>query len=116
MEIIKELARHIGNEMLNRVKCISIHCTIVHYVTEDMSEDGPVENETIEASLPINWDQSDYSEFRNKLSFPMDQDSADYIVTGVIWYEDGTWSIYEHEDMYCGWTHFSCPRIPKNLR
>ena len=108
------IANHIGHGMIDRIKCASINCDILYHVTEDVAEDGPIENKTINASLPDDWDNDDYTIFRNKLSFQINEDSAEYRISGIIWYLDGTWSIYDTYDDV--WEHYSCPRIPKFLR
>lgn len=65
--------------------------------------------------LKLNYTESEYEEFVDKLDFTYDSGYGGQELFGTIWYADGSWSSRGEYDGSEWWDHNTVPGIPEYL-
>jgi len=100
-------------EFLEEVKSKEVLCVDLKYGYDWVDPDD--DERPVVIQLVAAYSQEEYDKFLEKINFEYDDGFGSQLLSGIIWYKDGTWSERAEYDGSEWWSYKSRPRLPLYL-
>ena len=100
-------------EFLEEVKGKEVLCVDLKYGCDWVDPDD--DERPVVIQLVAAYSQEEYDKFLEKINFEYDNGFGLQLLSGIIWYKDGTWSERGEYDGSEWWEYKSRPKFPRYL-